>query len=263
LPGVAPAGPGSRGPVRRPFRGSLFRRLCARELFPGPPQRTAQRSLAPGRIVAANWPMRSSPRSSRWSICSAAHQGASSTAGHHRPADDRSLLRTVRRANRWRHRRIADRADQLPYAQRALHAGDAADHPRLFADVGLLGSRMTAQIVDDLTDTPSHRQREMKGQEVANSSPASSAAWAACDLRAIACRTSAELRAVHRRHACGMAPLRPPAATRRPRPKPVPSQSLCLFWRLRQSRDMQRTGASAKARHCRVSLRTSPRINGV
>mgnify|MGYP005851948355 FL=1 len=36
------------------------------------------------------------------------------------------------------------------------------------AAVGLLESMMTAQIVDDLTDTPSNKQREMKGQGVAN-----------------------------------------------------------------------------------------------
>jgi SulP family sulfate permease len=36
------------------------------------------------------------------------------------------------------------------------------------AAVGLLESMMTAQIVDDLTDTPSDKQREMKGQGIAN-----------------------------------------------------------------------------------------------
>ncbi|HTG37648.1 SulP family inorganic anion transporter [Sphingomonas sp.] len=36
------------------------------------------------------------------------------------------------------------------------------------AAVGLLESMMTAQIVDDLTDTPSNKQREMKGQGIAN-----------------------------------------------------------------------------------------------
>src|SRR3546814_11123800 len=36
------------------------------------------------------------------------------------------------------------------------------------AAVGLLQSMMTAQIVDDLTDTPSDTQREMKGQGIAN-----------------------------------------------------------------------------------------------
>jgi len=36
------------------------------------------------------------------------------------------------------------------------------------ATVGLLESMMTAQIVDDLTDTPSDKQREMKGQGIAN-----------------------------------------------------------------------------------------------
>lgn len=36
------------------------------------------------------------------------------------------------------------------------------------AAVGLLESMLTAQIVDDLTDTPSDKQREMKGQGVAN-----------------------------------------------------------------------------------------------
>ncbi|MCL6250591.1 SulP family inorganic anion transporter [Altererythrobacter sp. KTW20L] len=36
------------------------------------------------------------------------------------------------------------------------------------AAVGLLESMLTAQIVDDLTDTPSNKQREMKGQGIAN-----------------------------------------------------------------------------------------------
>ena len=36
------------------------------------------------------------------------------------------------------------------------------------AAVGLLESMLTAQIVDDLTDTPSDKQREMKGQGIAN-----------------------------------------------------------------------------------------------
>jgi SulP family sulfate permease len=36
------------------------------------------------------------------------------------------------------------------------------------AAVGLLESMMTAQIVDDLTDTPSNKRREMKGQGIAN-----------------------------------------------------------------------------------------------
>ncbi|MET1753998.1 SulP family inorganic anion transporter [Novosphingobium sp. RD2P27] len=36
------------------------------------------------------------------------------------------------------------------------------------AAVGLLESMMTAQIVDDLTDTPSDKQREMKGQGISN-----------------------------------------------------------------------------------------------
>jgi SulP family sulfate permease len=36
------------------------------------------------------------------------------------------------------------------------------------AAVGLLESMMTAQIVDDLTDTPSDKRREMKGQGIAN-----------------------------------------------------------------------------------------------
>ena len=36
------------------------------------------------------------------------------------------------------------------------------------AAVGLLETMMTAQIVDDLTDTPSDKQREMKGQGIAN-----------------------------------------------------------------------------------------------
>src|SRR3546814_15164671 len=36
------------------------------------------------------------------------------------------------------------------------------------AAVGLLESMMTAQIVDDLTDTPSDKQREMKGPGIAN-----------------------------------------------------------------------------------------------
>jgi sulfate permease, SulP family len=36
------------------------------------------------------------------------------------------------------------------------------------AAVGLLESLMTAQIVDDLTDTPSDKRREMKGQGIAN-----------------------------------------------------------------------------------------------
>jgi SulP family sulfate permease len=36
------------------------------------------------------------------------------------------------------------------------------------AAVGLLESMMTAQIVDDLTDTPSNKQQEMKGQGIAN-----------------------------------------------------------------------------------------------
>jgi SulP family sulfate permease len=36
------------------------------------------------------------------------------------------------------------------------------------AAVGLLESMMTAQIVDDLTDTPSDKQQEMKGQGIAN-----------------------------------------------------------------------------------------------
>jgi len=36
------------------------------------------------------------------------------------------------------------------------------------AAVGVLESMMTAQIVDDLTDTPSDKQREMKGQGIAN-----------------------------------------------------------------------------------------------
>ncbi|MDP3908463.1 SulP family inorganic anion transporter [Novosphingobium sp.] len=36
------------------------------------------------------------------------------------------------------------------------------------AAVGLLESMMTSQIVDDLTDTPSDKQREMKGQGIAN-----------------------------------------------------------------------------------------------
>src|SRR3546814_5079111 len=36
------------------------------------------------------------------------------------------------------------------------------------AAVGLLESMMTAQLVDDLTDTPSDKPREMKGQGNAN-----------------------------------------------------------------------------------------------
>ncbi|OZA94549.1 MAG: sodium-independent anion transporter [Erythrobacter sp. 34-65-8] len=36
------------------------------------------------------------------------------------------------------------------------------------AAVGLIESMLTAQIVDDLTDTPSDKQREMKGQGIAN-----------------------------------------------------------------------------------------------
>ncbi len=36
------------------------------------------------------------------------------------------------------------------------------------AAVGLLESMMTAQIVDDLTDTPSNKRREMRGQGIAN-----------------------------------------------------------------------------------------------
>src|SRR3546814_5061702 len=36
------------------------------------------------------------------------------------------------------------------------------------AAVGLLESMMTAQIVDDMTDTPSDKRRECKGQCIAN-----------------------------------------------------------------------------------------------
>src|SRR3546814_7999974 len=36
------------------------------------------------------------------------------------------------------------------------------------AAVGLLESLLTAQIVDDLTDTPSDKEREVKGQGIAN-----------------------------------------------------------------------------------------------
>jgi MFS superfamily sulfate permease-like transporter len=45
--------------------------------------------------------------------------------------------------------------------------------------VGLLESLMTATIVDDLTDTPSDKNRECVGQGVPTSPPASSAAWRA------------------------------------------------------------------------------------
>ncbi len=47
------------------------------------------------------------------------------------------------------------------------------------AAVGLLESMMTAQIVDDLTDTPSNKRREMKGQGIANVLTGFSAAWVA------------------------------------------------------------------------------------
>jgi SulP family sulfate permease len=47
------------------------------------------------------------------------------------------------------------------------------------AVVGLLESMMTASIVDDLTDTPSNKNRECVGQGVANIASGFSAAWRA------------------------------------------------------------------------------------
>lgn len=47
------------------------------------------------------------------------------------------------------------------------------------AAVGLLESLLTAQIVDDLTDTPSNKPREVKGQGIANFVTGFFAAWAA------------------------------------------------------------------------------------
>jgi sulfate permease, SulP family len=47
------------------------------------------------------------------------------------------------------------------------------------AVVGLLESMMTATIVDDLTDTPSDKNRECVGQGVANIASGFSAAWPA------------------------------------------------------------------------------------
>nr|WP_238324182.1 SulP family inorganic anion transporter [Acidovorax sp. JHL-3] len=47
------------------------------------------------------------------------------------------------------------------------------------AVVGLLESMMTAAIVDDLTDTPSNKNRECMGQGVANIATGFIAAWRA------------------------------------------------------------------------------------
>ena len=51
------------------------------------------------------------------------------------------------------------------------------------AFVGLLESRMTARLVDDVTDTRSHKSREAWGQGVATSSPASPAAMATVTMK--------------------------------------------------------------------------------
>ena len=45
--------------------------------------------------------------------------------------------------------------------------------------VGLLESLMTATIVDDITDTPSDKNRECKGQGIANIAAGLLGAWRA------------------------------------------------------------------------------------
>jgi len=55
---------------------------------------------------------------------------------------------------------------QVPFTLQTLRI--IAPYSLTMAAVGLLESMMTAQIVDDLTDTPSDKRREMKGQGIAN-----------------------------------------------------------------------------------------------
>jgi hypothetical protein len=70
-----------------------------------------------------------------------------------------------------RHGPAADRPAGLPSARRAADLGHAADHRPGVADPGLrrpAGILLTANLLDDLTDTPSDKDRETRGQGIAN-----------------------------------------------------------------------------------------------
>jgi sulfate permease, SulP family len=104
------------------------------------------------------------------STCSPHHHGRPRAAGRHRRHRGRAPCFGLG-SDRRRHGRAAVHLPGLALPERAVQPRDADDRRSLaftLAVVGLLESLLTAQLIDDITDTRSDKDRESRGQGIAN-----------------------------------------------------------------------------------------------